>query len=44
MRKKRLTEKYAKLISFQLLATVKHEDYEWLVQVLSDLIDTTNKK
>lgn len=44
MRKKHLTKKYARLISFKLLATVKHEDYEWLEQVLSDLIDITNKK
>jgi hypothetical protein len=44
MRKKHLTKKYAKLISFRLLATVKHEDYEWLEQVISDLIETVNKK
>mgnify|MGYP001316723121 CR=1 FL=1 len=44
MRKKHLTKKYAKLISFRLLATVKHVDYEWLEKVLSDLIDASNKK
>lgn len=44
MRKKHLTKKYAELISFRLLATAKHEDYKWLEEVLSDLIDKVNKK
>ncbi len=44
MRKKLLTKKYAEIISFRLLATKKHVDYEWLEKIISDLIDNVNKK
>jgi len=41
---KKIIKKYSEIISFRLLATKKHVDYEWLEKTLFDLIDKVNKK
>tara|TARA_B100000927_G_scaffold51349_1_gene38176 strand:+ start:1772 stop:1906 length:135 start_codon:yes stop_codon:yes gene_type:complete len=38
-----LIKKYADLISFRLLATNKHIDYDWLVEIIKEIIEKNQK-